>query len=59
MLSILLAAAMTLLSFGLLAFSHTLAVRSFGIAMLIGVTGAYLLAPIASRAIVPSRARLK
>jgi predicted exporter len=55
MLSILLAAAMTLLSFGLLAFSGTLAVRSFGMTMLIGVTAAYVLAPMASRAVVRHR----
>ncbi len=55
MLSILLAAAMTLLSFGLLAFSSTLAVRSFGMTMLIGVTAAYVLAPMASRAVVRLR----
>ncbi|MBS0537578.1 MAG: hypothetical protein JSR47_02400 [Proteobacteria bacterium] len=55
MLSILLAASMTLLSFGLLAFSGTLAVRSFGTTMLIGVTTACALAPIASRAVVRSR----
>lgn len=51
MLSILLAAVMTLLSFGLLALSGTLAVRSFGVTMLVGVTAAYLLAPIASRSV--------
>jgi predicted exporter len=50
MLSILLAAAMTLLSFGLLVFSGTVAVRSFGLTMLIGVTAAYVLAPMAARA---------
>ncbi len=50
MLSILLAAAMTLLSFGLLVFSGTVAVRSFGMTMLIGVTTAYVLAPMAARA---------
>jgi predicted exporter len=57
MLSILLAAALTLLSFGLLAFSGTLAVQSFGVTMLIGVTAAYLLAPIAWRS-VAQRKRL-
>ncbi len=55
MLSILLAAAMTLLSFGLLVFSGTLAVRSFGMTMLIGVTVAYVLAPMASRAVIRHR----
>jgi predicted exporter len=49
MLSISLAAATTLLSFGLLGLSGTLAVRSFGLAMLIGVTAAYALAPLAAR----------
>ena len=52
MLSILLATITTLLSFGLLALSSTLAVQSFGVTMLIGVTAAYLFAPLASRAAI-------
>lgn len=40
----------TLLSFGLLAFSQVAAVRSFGSVMLVGITLAVLLAPIAGRA---------
>lgn len=55
MLSILLAGSMTLLSFGLLAFSNTLAVRSFGVTMLIGVSTSYLLAPMAYRAMRTSK----
>ena len=50
MLAILLATITTLLSFGLLAVSSVLAVRAFGVTMLIGITSAYLLAPLASRA---------
>jgi predicted exporter len=51
MLAILLATITTLLSFGLLGVSNVLAVRAFGITMLIGITSAYLLAPLASRAL--------
>jgi predicted exporter len=50
MLAILLATITTLLSFGLLGISSTLAVRAFGFTMLIGITAAYLFAPLASRA---------
>ena len=50
MLAILLATITTLLSFGLLSISNVLAVRAFGVTMLIGITSAYLLAPLASRA---------
>ncbi len=50
MVSILLAAAMTLLSFGLLASSRAHAISSFGWGMLIGITLAFLLAPLAGRA---------
>lgn len=50
MLAILLATLTTLLSFGLLGVSSALAVRAFGVTMLIGITSAYLLAPLASRA---------
>jgi predicted exporter len=49
MVAILLAATMTLLSFGLLATSSALAISSFGAAMLIGITLAFALAPLASR----------
>jgi predicted exporter len=49
MVAILLAATMTLLSFGLLATSSALAISSFGSAMLIGITLAFVLAPLASR----------
>jgi predicted exporter len=49
MVAILLAAMMTLLSFGLLATSSALAISSFGSAMLIGITLAFVLAPLASR----------
>ena len=52
MLGILLATITTLLSFGLLGVSSALAVRAFGFTMLIGITSAYLLAPLASRAII-------
>ena len=49
MVAILLAATMTLLSFGLLASSRAPAISSFGSAMLIGITLAFVLAPLASR----------
>ncbi|MCW5752061.1 MAG: hypothetical protein KIT81_13025 [Alphaproteobacteria bacterium] len=49
MLAILVAGATTLLSFGLLGLSGTLAVRSFGTTMLTGITLAILLAPLAGR----------
>jgi predicted exporter len=52
MLAILLATITTLLSFGLLGVSSTLAVRAFGFTMLIGITAAYLFAPLASRAAI-------
>lgn len=52
MLAILLATITTLLSFGLLGLSSVLAVRAFGFTMLIGITAAYLFAPLASRAAV-------
>jgi len=49
MVAILLAATVTLLSFGLLAFSTAPAVSSFGVGMLIGITLAFVLAPLSSR----------
>lgn len=49
MVAILLAAIMTLLSFGLLASSRAPAISSFGSGMLIGITLAFVLAPLASR----------
>jgi predicted exporter len=49
MVAILLAATMTLLSFGLLASSKAPAISSFGSGMLIGITLAFVLAPLASR----------
>jgi predicted exporter len=52
MLAILLATITTLLSFGLLGLCSALAVRAFGFTMLIGITAAYLFAPLASRAAV-------
>jgi predicted exporter len=52
MLAILLATITTLLSFGLLGVSSVLAVRAFGFTMLIGITAAYLFAPLASRAAI-------
>lgn len=48
MLAILLAAVSTMLSFGLLAFSRAHAVHAFGLTMLIGITLAFLLAPLAA-----------
>lgn len=47
MLAILLAATTTILSFGLLAFSRAHAVHAFGLTMLIGITLAFLFAPLA------------
>lgn len=40
----------TILSFGLLAFSQVAAVRSFGAVMMVGITIAVILAPVAGRA---------
>ncbi|CAN5922219.1 MMPL family transporter [soil metagenome] len=57
MLAILLATITTMLSFGLLGLSSVLAVRAFGFTMLIGITAAYLFAPLAARATV--RATIK
>lgn len=48
MLAILLAAMTTTLSFGLLAFSRAHAVHVFGLTVLIGITLAFLLAPLAA-----------
>jgi predicted exporter len=50
MLSVAIAALTTQLSFGLLAFSRVSAIASFGAAVLIGITLAFLLAPLAARA---------
>jgi predicted exporter len=49
MVAILLAATVTLLSFGLLAFSTAPAISSFGAGMLIGITLAFVLAPLSAR----------
>jgi predicted exporter len=49
MVAILLAATVTLLSFGLLVFCSAPAISSFGAGMLIGITLAFALAPFASR----------
>ena len=38
----------TLLAFGMLALSETFAIHAFGITILVGITLAYLLAPLAS-----------
>ncbi|MFA6022397.1 MAG: hypothetical protein WC722_19230, partial [Rhodospirillales bacterium] len=53
--AILLATATTVLSFGLLAFSDVLGIRSFGTIMLAGIALAALLAPLAGR-VRPKRA---
>lgn len=50
MLSVWLVTLTTLLSFGLLGLSGVPAVRAFGVTMLIGITVAFFLAPLASRA---------
>ena len=47
MLSIFLSMSSTVLAFGLLSFSSILAIHSFGITVLIGITIAFLLAPMA------------
>lgn len=52
MLAILLATFTTLLSFGLLGLSSARAVQAFGFTLLIGIVAAYLLSPLASRAMV-------
>lgn len=52
MLSVWLVTLTTLLSFGLLGLSGVPAVRAFGVTMLIGISVAFLLAPLASRASV-------
>ena len=57
MLGILLATITTLLSFGLLGLSSAVAVRAFGFTMLIGITAAYFLAPLASNADVRRASR--
>ncbi len=49
MLSVWLVTLTTLLSFGLLGLSGVPAVRAFGVTMLIGITVAFFLAPLASR----------
>lgn len=49
--AITLSALTTILSFGLLSFSTTYAVRSFGLTVLIGIVCAYLLAPLAVRTV--------
>ena len=49
MVALLLAASTTLLSFGLLVLSRVLAIGSFGSGMLIGITLAFFLAPLATR----------
>ena len=50
MLANFLAALSTLLAFGLLALSETFAIHAFGVTILVGITLAYLLAPIAADA---------
>ena len=50
-LAVLLSAATTLISFGLLSLSSTPVVRDFGITLALGVATAYLLAPIAAASI--------
>ena len=50
MFAITLSALTTMLSFGLLSLSSTFAVHSFGLTVLIGITFAYLLSPLALRA---------
>jgi predicted exporter len=55
MLGILLAMVTTLLSFGLLAFSGTYAVRSFGATLLVGTSLAFALSPLASDSTVADR----
>lgn len=59
MLAILLATFTTLLSFGLLGLSSARAVQAFGFTLLIGIVAAYLLAPLASRAMVSREAFAK
>ncbi len=49
MLAVWLATLTTLLSFGLLAFSAVPAVHSFGVTMLVGISIAFLFAPLAAR----------
>ncbi len=49
MLAVALAAGSTILSFGMLAASQVFAVHAFGLTMLIGITIAFLLAPLARR----------
>ena len=59
LLSISLSAATTLLSFGLLALSDTLAIHSFGITVLTGIIVAWLLAPMSMNPHVPMGNRNK
>ncbi len=51
LLAISLSALTTVLAFGLLALSNTQAIASFGVTVLIGITAAYLLSPLAIRKI--------
>ena len=55
MLGVWLSALSTILSFGLLAFSQVAAVHAFGLTMLVGITFAFLLAPLAGGAVVKRR----
>jgi len=48
MLAILLSATTTILAFGLLALSNTPALHSFGVIVLVGISVAFLLSPMAS-----------
>jgi predicted exporter len=48
MLAIALSSLTTILAFGLLAFSTTAAIRAFGLTILIGITVAFLLSPMAA-----------
>jgi predicted exporter len=55
--AICLSAASTLLSFGLLAFSGTPALRAFGVATLLGVVFVWLIAPVCRPARAPGGPR--
>ncbi|WP_193370916.1 MMPL family transporter [Pelagibius marinus] len=55
LLAVALSALTTLLAFGLLSVSATMAVHSFGLTLLIGIAAAFLLAPIGALLIAPQR----
>lgn len=54
LLAVAMSAATTILAFGLLAVSSTMAVHSFGLTLLIGITAAFLISPVSALAFPPA-----